>query len=83
MNNHQNYQYPEVLRTPSRFKNPIGKYRLHRTPECIACGKCTELMRLGGGCGCVIQDAEVYRPIYKKLKEGQPSMVGKEIAEHV
>jgi hypothetical protein len=57
--------------------------KMDRKKCCIACGKCTELMRLGGGCGCVIQDAEVYRPIYKKLKEGQPSMVGKEVAEHV
>ncbi|MFC1823430.1 glutamate synthase-related protein [Thermodesulfobacteriota bacterium] len=47
MNNHQNFQYPEVLRTPSRFKNPIGKYRLHRTPECIACGKCVEICPYG------------------------------------
>jgi hypothetical protein len=56
---------------------------MDRKKCCIACGKCTELMRLGGGCGCVIQDAEVYRPIYNKLKEGQPSMVGKEVAEHL
>ena len=29
---------------------------------CIACGKCTELMRMGSGTGCVVRD-----PIYTKL----------------
>ena len=37
-----NKELPEVVITPSRFKNPIGKYRLHRTNECIECGKCLE-----------------------------------------
>ena len=34
---------PEVKRSPSRFRNPIGKYKIRRGPECIACGKCAEL----------------------------------------
>ncbi len=34
---------PEVVITPSRFRNPIGKYRLHRTNICISCGRCVEL----------------------------------------
>jgi hypothetical protein len=41
------------------------------------------MMRLDGVTGCVIHDAEVYRPIYKKLREGKPSLVGKEVADHV
>jgi len=40
-------KFPEVRETPSRFKNPIGKYRLHRTPDCTACGKCVEICRHG------------------------------------
>lgn len=32
---------------------------------CIACGKCTELMRAGSTAGCVIRD-EVYLPIYRR-----------------
>ena len=40
MNNSESFQLPEVRRTPSRFRNPIGKYRLHRTSACVACGKC-------------------------------------------
>jgi 2,4-dienoyl-CoA reductase-like NADH-dependent reductase (Old Yellow Enzyme family) len=73
----QAFAYPDFA------KDIMIQGKMDRKKCCIACGKCTELMRLGGGCGCVIQDAEVYRPIYKKLKEGQPSMVGKEVAEHV
>ena len=33
--------------------------------DCIACGKCTELMRAGSTAGCVIRD-EVYLPIYRR-----------------
>jgi len=33
----------EVVRTPSRMRNPFGKYRVVRTSECIGCGKCAEL----------------------------------------
>ncbi len=35
---------------------------------CIACGKCSEIMRKPGGTpGCVIRDGEVYAPLYKKF----------------
>jgi 2,4-dienoyl-CoA reductase-like NADH-dependent reductase (Old Yellow Enzyme family) len=34
---------------------------------CLACSKCTEIMRAGGTTGCPIRDSEVYMPIYKKL----------------
>lgn len=38
---------------------------------CIACSKCSQLMRAGGMAGCVIRDSEVYMPIFKQyvLKE--------------
>ncbi len=42
-----NNKPPEMLITPSRFRNPIGKYRLHRTDDCIGCGKCVELCPYG------------------------------------
>ncbi|MBR4888394.1 MAG: flavin oxidoreductase/NADH oxidase [Clostridia bacterium] len=32
---------------------------------CIACGKCSELMRMGKVAGCVIRDGGLYLPIYK------------------
>lgn len=33
---------------------------------CIACSKCTQLMRDGGMAGCVVRDAVVYAPLYKR-----------------
>ena len=68
---------------PDFAKDILDKGEMDRKKCCIACGKCTELMRLDGVTGCVVQDAEVYRSIYKKLKEGKPSLVGKEVAEHI
>ncbi|UCF83564.1 MAG: 4Fe-4S binding protein, partial [Desulfobacteraceae bacterium] len=41
------FRFPEFVKTPSRFRNPIGKYRLHRTNDCIACGKCAEMCPYG------------------------------------
>lgn len=41
------FQLPEVGRTPSRFRNPISKYRLNRSNDCIACGKCVEICPYG------------------------------------
>ena len=37
---------------------------------CIACGKCTELMRAGSTAGCVIRD-EAYLPIYRRDVQGK------------
>jgi len=34
---------PEPVPAPSRFRNPIGKYRLSRTSACIGCGKCFDV----------------------------------------
>lgn len=34
---------------------------------CIACGKCSELMRAGSVAGCVIRDAKTYQPYYKQI----------------
>ena len=37
---------------------------LDRSKCCLACGKCTELMRSGKSAGCVIRDTDVYLPMY-------------------
>ncbi len=47
MSSRTDFAYPEVAKTESRFRNPIGKYRLHRTDGCIACGKCVEICAYG------------------------------------
>ena len=40
-------EFAEVSRqarpTPPRYRNEIGKYSVHRTSACVACGKCAEL----------------------------------------
>ena len=73
----QSFAYPDFA------TDIINTGTLQRKKCCITCGKCSELMRLNSVTGCVIHDAEVYRPIYKKLTEGKPSLVGKEVADHV
>ncbi|MFH1351781.1 MAG: glutamate synthase-related protein [Pseudomonadota bacterium] len=47
MNRHGSFRLPEVVSMPSRFRNPIGKYRLHRSSDCIGCGKCVEVCPYG------------------------------------
>ena len=56
---------------------------MDRKKCCIACGKCSEIMRFDGKSGCVIRDAEMYAPLYKAVSEGKASIVGKHVAEHV
>ena len=73
----QSFAYPNFA------ADIIDTGTLQRKKCCIACGKCSELMRLDSVTGCVIHDAEVYRPIYKNLTQGKPSLVGKEVADHV
>lgn len=45
---------------------------------CIACSKCTQIMRDHGKTGCVIRDSEVYLPLYKEARE---ATLGRENAE--
>jgi 2,4-dienoyl-CoA reductase-like NADH-dependent reductase (Old Yellow Enzyme family) len=50
---------------------------------CESCGQCTTIMRDGGCTGCVVQDREVYVPIYKKGRAGKPPLErSKAVAEH-
>ena len=51
------------------FARDILEYGVMKKEKCcIACGKCSELMRMGSVTGCVIRD-EVFRKIYRELKE--------------
>lgn len=59
----------------SSFAYPDAPYDiLHQggmKPEkcCIACSKCTQIMRDHGKTGCVIRDSAVYGPLYKEARE--------------
>jgi len=35
---------------------------------CIACSKCTQIMRWHGKTGCVVKDSEVYLPLYNEAR---------------
>lgn len=61
----ESFAYPEFAR------DILLKGGLKREKCCIACGKCTEIMRAGGTVGCVIKDAKVYAPIYKNYVMGK------------
>ncbi len=45
--NNDSFQWTEPIRTGSRFRNPICKYRLDRSDECISCGRCVEVCKYG------------------------------------
>jgi 2,4-dienoyl-CoA reductase-like NADH-dependent reductase (Old Yellow Enzyme family) len=36
---------------------------------CIACSKCTQIMRDHGKTGCVVRDSQIYAPLFKKYRE--------------
>lgn len=50
---------------------------------CIACSKCTEIMRNGGTTGCVVRDAKHYAPIYIEVMKGKATVPSKKIASHL
>ncbi|MCQ2471255.1 MAG: flavin oxidoreductase/NADH oxidase [Clostridia bacterium] len=51
---------------PSFYSDFLKNGELNKSKCCLACGKCTELMRHGCVAGCPIRDSEVYMPLYKK-----------------
>lgn len=54
---------------PDAPKDILVHGQLYKEKECIACSKCTQIMRDGGTTGCVIRDSEVYLPLYTKFRE--------------
>ncbi len=37
----------EIKPAPSRFRNPISKYIIYRSPQCVKCGKCVKVCKFG------------------------------------
>lgn len=56
----ESFAYPDAPR------DILNEGALKREKCCIACGKCTEIMRAGGTTGCAVRDVEVYAPIYRE-----------------
>ncbi len=46
-NQNTKFKFPEIVETPSRFRNTIGKYVVRRNSRCVACGLCAELCPQG------------------------------------
>ncbi len=56
----------EVLAYPGFANDILHGDGMKQQSCCLACSKCTEIMRAGGMAGCPIRDKEVYMPIYKE-----------------
>ncbi len=54
---------------PDAPKDILLNGKLEHNKCCIACSKCTQIMRDHGRTGCVIRDHKVYAPLYKEARE--------------
>ena len=58
----------QTLAYPDVAKDLVTKGEMDQGRLCLACGKCTEIMRQKGGTpGCVVRDGAVYAPLYREL----------------
>lgn len=55
-----------IFAYPDFANEIVSNGKLDKNKICIACSKCTEIMRAGSTPGCVIRDKEVYMPLYKQ-----------------
>ncbi len=56
---------------PQFYRDYLKNGKLEKNKCCLACGKCTELMRHNSVTGCPMRDGEVYMPIYKEKVLGK------------
>ena len=54
---------------PDAPKDILEHGTLYKEKECIACSKCTQIMRDSGTTGCVVRDGEVYLPLYNHFRQ--------------
>ena len=73
----QAFAYPDFAR------DILKEGKMDRKKCCIACSKCSEIMRDRGKTGCVIRDNSVYGSIYKAGRQGKVSLIGSHEAEHI
>jgi len=55
---------------PDWARDVVERGELDRRKVCIACSRCTQIMRDGGTTGCAVRDREVYGAIYEQGREG-------------
>ena len=73
----QAFAYPDFAADMLTGQGMVG------TKCCIACSKCSEIMRDGGMSGCVIKDREPYLAIYQAGRAGKDPIASNREAEHV
>ena len=56
----------EAFAYPAFAGDLLARGRLDPKKVCVACGKCSALMRCGSVAGCVVRDAETYGPYYRR-----------------
>lgn len=54
---------------PNAPKDILNEGAMDPKKCCIACSKCTQIMRDKGRTGCVIKDSELYVPLYREARE--------------
>ncbi len=59
----------EAFAYPDAPKDILTNGAMAPNKCCIACSKCTQIMRDYGRTGCVIKDSEVYMPLYNEARE--------------
>lgn len=52
---------------PDFAKQIVSEGAIGKNSACVACGKCTQLMRAGRAAGCPVRDQEVYLPLYRGI----------------
>ncbi len=57
-----------IFAYPDFARDILSSGAMAKEKCCIACSKCTEIMRAGSTPGCVIRDSEVYLPLYKGIR---------------
>ena len=72
----QSFAYPDFAR------DIVTKGAMLRRKCCIACTKCTELMRFGGQAGCVVRDSKIYLPLWREATNSR-TMMGTEVMSHL
>ncbi len=60
-----------IFAYPDFASDIIHEGALKKERCCLACSKCTEIMRAGGMAGCPVRDGEAYAPIYKEYCGGK------------
>ena len=59
----------EAFAYPNAPSDILDKSAMDPRRVCIACSKCTQIMRDQGRTGCVIRDSEVYLPFYRQYRQ--------------